>query len=348
LKNSDPKLYNDLTAQTEVTAPNTVKALDDLEKWTSKKGLTTDKSDVLGSKPQELDFEQLRRRLTTYRELAAKSDNSTDLRLVSRVVDNYNKSLIDAASNLNNSTDTMKYLRALDMHRDLMKAFGTRGDPALDPGGKFIQDLIHKDATPEGIIDKVLGAGKKAPMQSVAILKRIRETVGPDSPEWAILKSTAMYKMTTSGGKGLPPGKMVGQSADLLQNNSIYKELFDADELKALNRYFEDIRVLEGKNVPPGARSQQLNELERVRQEGFLKFFFRKMGTRETFRGRPFNSLFWNMLAKSKISTPMLPFEQIGASHLARRATSGALPKRPPARGGAGVGARGAAYGEDS
>jgi hypothetical protein len=123
--------------------------------------------------------------------------------------------------------------------------------------------------------------------------------------------------------------------------------LFDADELKALNRYFEDIRVLEGKNVPPGARSQQLNELERVRQEGFLKFFFRKMGTRETFRGRPFNSLFWNMLAKSKISTPMLPFEQIGASHLARRATSGALPKRPPARGGAGVGARGAAYGED-
>lgn len=345
----DRNLYFEIADMTPESHPQAWKAIEDLDKFSGAipGGLKTKARESIGAPETDVSFEQLRRRLSIYREAAAKGDNSADLRLTSRVTDLYNKYLIDVASNIDNPLDTMKYLRAIDMHRDLMRAFGTRGDPALDPGGRFMQDLIHKDSTPERIIDKLLGSGPNAPREAVPILQRLKETLGTDSPEWGILKATAMYKLTTRADKPLEAGKMVDQANLLLAKNSVYRELFDPEELKSLARYFEDINVVRRKDLPSVVKSKEVGELARVRQDGFLRFFFRKMGTRETFRGRPFNSVFWNMLAKSKLSTPIYNIQERAGEKLANQAVSGELPLRVRPRFTTGLGsAAGAEYGD--
>ncbi len=345
LKQEDPHLWNEFAAADPKAYPQASNALNDLNTWASKKGLKTKGRKLLGSKATELDFEQLRKRLTGYREQAVASGNNSDIRMTSHVADKYNDFLIEAASDPSNPLDAMRYLKALDMHRSLMHTFGTRGRAADDPGGRFIQDLIHKEATPEKIIDRVLGAGNSAPREAVPIIRRLKEVLGPDSMEMAILKATAWYKLTTKANANLEAGRMVDQGRTLIEKNSVYRELFEPDELHMINDYLEGLNVIRDKRLPPNIKSKELSEFQRVRRDGFRRFFTRKMGTRATFQGRPFESFGWNFLSKSRIVSPV-NIQDAAGNRLAKKAVSGELPRgRRPSL--AGVGGRAGAYYED-
>lgn len=344
LQNDSPEVFQRLVSIDKATQPNAFAARGLLEQVVSGRAKQSG-SKLMGTKGgAPLDFESIRRRISSFRDRAYASGNGADYKAVKDIADRYNEFLVHLGQNAEDTSDALKLMKAVDLHRQLNKTY--RGD---DPVGKFVSQLTSsQDLTPEGIVSKIMTSSGKSGTNSVPIIKRLKSILGESSPEWALLRATAFDNLVSGGKPGvLPADKVAANARTLLTRSSIYSELFDAKELSKIEDFMGQIARIGKKDLPPKMSSRQLSELQRVRKDGVLRYLFRRMGTRDTFQGRPFRGAAWHALARSSLSTPLYNVKEAGGKRLARDAVEGFLPQKPRSRMGTGGvgGAVGAEYG---
>lgn len=333
LEKDSPEAFHRITNIDQKLHPSAYAARDLLENVVSgeaKQG-TSKLTGVAGGKA--LDYDTVRRRLGDLRETAYKSSNKGDYKATQDIMDRYNEFLVTLGQNAGDTSDALKLMGAVDMHAKLMAKFGTTGKASNDPAGKFIQDIIHKDATPESIVSKIMTNAGRSGTYSVPIVKRLKSVLGENSPEWAIIRATAFDQLVSGGKPGtLPAEKVAANARSLLTRNSIYSELFDSKELAKIEDMMAGISRIGKKDLPPKMRSAEMSELQRARKDGIIRYLMRRMGTRDTFQGRPFRAAIWHSLARSGFSTPIYNLKEAGGRRIARDATSGVLPAKNRSR----------------
>lgn len=340
LKKDRPEVWAALGRIDPQTQPAAAKALGDIEDAILQNAWGRTKSSKgLGFEGKQLNLQQLRTRLTQAREQAARSGNPADLEVTNAIADRYNEFVIHLGQATKDTSDALQMMKAVDLTEKLERTWGLKGGSEAD---KFMRDLIIKDATPENIVKRIFTESGRSGTASVPIIRRLKEVFGEDSPEWAIIRATAFDNLVTGGkGAALTAERLHKNAAELITRNSVYRELFDAGEIRQMERFFGDIRALGKKDLPSTLKSREMTELQRVRKDGVIRYVLRRMGTRETFQGQPFRGAIWHMLARSQWAGPMVNFKEAGGRRLAEQATRGKLPTKRPSRypGFAGAGA---------
>lgn len=326
LEHTHPKIWQKLRNLDPELQPNAVAALrqvDDVIKGKAKTG----KFGPIGyQKVQLTDLETIRRRLAARRDKAFNTPGGgADFNATSDVMDVYNDYLMDLA-NKAQFPEAVNLMKARDLSAQLRATFGTKGDPATDPGGRFIKSIIDNQQTsPEEIARRLLD-GK----ESVAAWKKLNTIFDPNAHELKLIKAAAFEQVFIDPKTGLLKsfaqiGKTYANKTE--RYSSVYKAMFSPEELKTIDRYVNDIQKLENPKVGGGVKSGMAQELDRIRRDGFLKYFLRRRGQAATFQSKPTESFLWQWTARSKFATPTFTINQIRNSEKVRRIKEGYITK---------------------
>lgn len=346
LATSNPKLYDKIRKLDPNLQPNAVAAKELIDQVIRGKAKTAKFSALGYDKSVPIDLEHVRRRLVMMRDKAFKNSGG-DFNATDDIMDFYNSYLEDMAKKAN-IADAATLLKARDLSRELRSTFGTTGDAALDPGGRFVKGLVDSENTsPEQIARVLLDGGK----DSVAAWKKLNKIFDPNAHELKLIKAAAFEQIFIDPATGRL--KNFKQIADTYAKkterySSLYKEMFSEEELKTIGNYVKDIQKLEIPKVPGKIKSPLGQEMERIKRDGMLRYLLRRRGQAATFQSKPTESFLWQWTARSKFSQPTLSLMQTGNDRLMRRVKEGFIPYKRPRVAPRGVGATvGAAVGRE-
>lgn len=186
------------------------------------------------------------------------------IELARRVVNNS----IDAAANPADRRAALNVKRAFDQYIDdavdaalfngdeaflaaYKEARGLRAKFAEDfEANKLFDKIIARDASPEQVLDYILGANKIAPIERVrTVIPQLKRALGEDSPEWAALQEAAMKRVMRQTEKTFNPKVLRDNLDELLMGNNqtVAQELFSPEQYASLRRY----RAVVDRLIPP-------------------------------------------------------------------------------------------------
>lgn len=162
--------------------------------------------------------------------------------------------------------------------RDLRARYGRLFEAGnKDPAGNaMVRILDDKQASPEQVINFILGAGKvRSTSQAHGLVKRIKDVFGPDSEQVQALKDALLYKAFTNvqhGEHKLARTAIAVNARNLLDNEGRYlaRELFSEGELDQIRRLANEVaRTI----TPQDARNPSRSAwafLHAMQQRGFI------------------------------------------------------------------------------
>jgi hypothetical protein len=326
LKTDNPKLFDKLLKLDPELQPNAVAAMRQIEDVVKGKA-KTGKFGLLGyQKTALVDLETIRRRLAARRDRAFNTPGGgSDFNATNDIMDVYNDYLEVMATKAQ-FPEAVNLMKARDLSKQLRSTFGTTGDPAMDPGGRFIKNLIDNQHTsPEEIARRLLD-GKDAG----AAWDKLNTIFSPGADELKLIKAAAFEQVFMDPKTGMLKsfsqiGKTYANKTE--RYSSVYKKMFSPEELKTIDRYVSDIRKLEMPKVGGKVKSGLGQEMERIRRDGMLKYFLRRRGQAATFQSKPTESFLWQWSARTKAATPMYSIGQATNANRVRKLKEGYITK---------------------
>ena len=158
--------------------------------------------------------DQMRKRLSSFRQDAYASGNAADGRAARAVIESFDKH-IDAAINGGLFTGDRSAVQAWNdaraAHHDYRSTFGAGKN---DPVGRVVERITGKGnnpaAIPNDVADFLYGSSGVNPNSlNVGVATRVRGILGNQSPEWAAVKQ-GLFARLSSAGEGMAemgPGK---------------------------------------------------------------------------------------------------------------------------------------------
>lgn len=151
--------------------------------------------------------DQMRRRLSTFRNNAYSSGNGADGRAARAVIESFDKHVDDAINGGLFSGDrsaVQAWNDARAAHADYRSTFGAGKN---DPIGRVVEKITGKGnnpaAIPNDVADFLYGSSGVNPNSlNVGVATRVRGILGEQSPEWTAVKQ-GLFSRLTSAGEGM-------------------------------------------------------------------------------------------------------------------------------------------------
>jgi hypothetical protein len=192
-----------------------------------------------------------RRELSSFRRSAATDE---DRRATSSIMDAFD-SHIDAAvkgGKFTGSPDAIEaWNAARAAHHDYRSTFS---QGVKDPVGRVVEKILGRGledpATPNDVMNFITGSsGLPANSRNVAVTKRLREILGPDSPEWAGVKQGVFSKLVEKPADmtDFGPGVIANRLGEFLngKGSALANQLYAPPEKQLLKSYLDLMRKLE-------------------------------------------------------------------------------------------------------
>lgn len=228
------------------------------------------------------EIERQRRRINNLLNGAEGSDRAALTRIKGEL-DNW---IDDAFDNALYSGDE-NALRLMKEARSLRAKYGEMFEPKnpQDVAGKVIAKIVSdENMSPDNVINNVLGrSGLGQKEASVAILKKIKNIVGEDSPDWLAMKEAAWLRLAKDVGTDqFSPKKFANSLNKVMETNrSVINELFSPDEVAMMHRFRDDVlRTV----TPDNARNPSKTSYNNSR---LIREWLGRLGTMFTFGGNP-------------------------------------------------------------
>jgi hypothetical protein len=257
------QIRNSLTLREEpivISEKSTPAAAGMMEYLESKVGALRipNKADPLGApSPESISgvnlngIDRWRRELSSFRRSAVHDE---DRRAVRGVMDAFDES-IDAAVKGGRFTGAPDAIEAWNAaraaHHDYRSTFTQQG--AKDPVGKVVEKILGRGledpATPNDVMNFITGAsGLPSQGRNVAVTKRLREILGPDSPEWAGVKQGVFSKLVEKPADmtDFGPGVIANRLGEFLngKGSALANQLYAPPEKQLLKSYLDLMTAL--------------------------------------------------------------------------------------------------------
>lgn len=198
--------------------------------------------------------DQIRRRLSSFRNDAFRSGNAADGRAAKAVLDSFDNQ-VDAAVNGGLFKGDPRAVQAWNdaraAHADYKNTFSAgKGDPV----GRVVERILGKGkneaAIPNDVADFLYGSSGVNPNSlNVGVAKRVRDVLGDQSPEWSGVKQ-GMFQRLTEAGPGATewgPGKIAQRINKFLNadGTEMSHTLYSPSERALLQRYADLQRRIE-------------------------------------------------------------------------------------------------------
>lgn len=194
--------------------------------------------------------DQARRKLAAY---AKAAQTPTDKRAVSEIIKEFDGQITKSVEDGLFSGDE-KFLAALKDARGAFSSYQRTFTPqgAGDDVGRVMRTMVERDVTPEQIANYLYGSSKVgANPTNVRVAGRLKELLGPDSPEWSAVRQAAWQKLVNApaGATPMGPQKASQRIAEFLDGDgrSFARQLFSAEELAAMSRHANIEKALAAK-----------------------------------------------------------------------------------------------------
>lgn len=190
--------------------------------------------------------DQWRKNLSAIRRGAATNE---DRRAAGRVMNEFDNR-VDAAINKGLFTGDPDAVAAWNAaraaHADYRSAFTQQG--ARDPVGNVVEKILGRGlqdpATPNDVMNFITGAPGTSPNSlNVAVTKRLKSTLGENSPEWIGVKQGIFQKLTErpEGMADFSPGVVANRLGEFLngKGKSLAAQVYAPHEVEALRAFME-------------------------------------------------------------------------------------------------------------
>lgn len=197
------------------------------------------------------DFERLRSRITQ----AAADAKGRDKYALQQMRSGLDDWIEEAGINALASGDEA-VIESFKNARQLRAQFGRLFEKggSDDLAGRIVEDIVNKDMSAEQVVNTVFGAGDiGATKASLATTKRLKEILGPDSPEWQAMRDAAMFKVLRKGfgvsGQDYAPGALKTALDKALDGpgKEVMQELYTPEELLRMREF----RAVVQRIIPP-------------------------------------------------------------------------------------------------
>lgn len=198
--------------------------------------------------------DQMRRRLSSFRNDAFASGNAADGRAAKAVLDAFDDQ-VDQAVNGGAFTGDPRAIQAWNdaraAHADFRRTFGAGKN---DPVGPVVEKILGKGANPAAIPNDVAdfmygGTGVNPSSLNVGVANRVKGILGEQSPEWSAVKQGLFARLTDPGEGMTPfgPGKIAQRLNKFLNadGTEMSEAVFSPAERQMLQAYADLHRKLE-------------------------------------------------------------------------------------------------------
>jgi hypothetical protein len=299
---------------------------------------------LIGHGPSNIFLDDARRHLLTlYR---GAEPRTADAKAAKAIYDGFNQWIDDLAENaaLVGKPDMAAKLKvARAFTRDLHGLYEPRTVAGkLTPGGRVLRDVIDNEATPEGVVNSIFGAGGPTtapPKGSVEALQQLKKILG-DGDDWNNVRLAHWVKLAQDNrGQVLSPARLRNNIDAAFKNQpSVMNTLYGDHERRLMRRLST---ALEDVTYKPPNASGTSYEAERLRQKysggSAVKTLLQTQSKRELFsKHNVIMSRVYQVLAR-KLPVSIFGSKEGAGAALARRATNNQLtPAVPPSFGGVG------------
>ncbi|MAM63862.1 hypothetical protein [Maritimibacter sp. UBA3975] len=186
-----------------------------------------------------MTLERARQRLLGFSRAAAQGSNGADRFAMEAVVDQFDNWMDDTISSALISGDEAVLSQAKEA-RSLWEQyrrtfFGRQG------ADNIIRKIVTDDLTPDQVASWLFGSSSHiGGGQTANVAKRVKDILGPDSPEWSNVRRAAWDRVTTApSGEMYGPDKIVANIDRLLREKgrTLSLELFSSDELMQIREF---------------------------------------------------------------------------------------------------------------
>ena len=240
--------------------PNTVRAVQDVRNFVKVIKGTKKRKPVV----KDLnDFENLRKKLNTYKVNAYQGNLNADYKNLSAVVDEFDDFYDDALDNLlfsgsDDALQIIKNARAENIIKNQkfgVRKIKARGMNIDDRAGKVVVKILSDpDITPSEAINHVFGSSALGAKQgSREVLKRLKEVFGVEgnltkaaaqSADFQALRTAAFQKLIKDSTKQgvFSPQTMSRLWDNAMKNKGVLDELYEPNEIKLINDFVKEVR----------------------------------------------------------------------------------------------------------
>lgn len=186
-----------------------------------------------------MTLERARQRLLGFSRAAAQGSNGADKFAMEALVDQFDDWMDDTISSALISGDEAVLSQAKEA-RSLWEQyrrtfFGRQG------ADNIIRKIVTDDLTPDQVANWLFGSSSHiGGGQTANVAKRVKDILGPESPEWANVRRAAWDRVTTApSGEMFGPDKIVANIDRLLREKgrTLSLELFSSDELMQIREF---------------------------------------------------------------------------------------------------------------
>lgn len=233
--------------------PHANAMLQDLEENAAKLKVPNSADPRAAPNPEEISgislqgVDQLRKRLSSFRQAAWGSGNASDGRAASAVLDAFDSHIDQAVNSGAFSGDS----RAVNAWNDARAANAdyrsTFSGGKNDPVGKVIEKIVGKGAAdpeiPAKVADHLYGASGLSPnTTNVGVANRVRTILGEQSPEWTAVKQGLFSRLVENQGLTEWGAQKTGNRLNDFLNGrgqDMAKAVFTPQERDLLQRYVD-------------------------------------------------------------------------------------------------------------
>lgn len=240
--------------------PHASRAIQDIEERVAKLRIQN-RADPFGEpNPENIvgvslrGVDQMRRRLSAFRNDAYGSGNTTDGRAAKAVIDAFDNE-VDRAINSGlfsgNRSAVQAWNDARAAHADYRKTFsGSKNDSA----GRVVEKIIGKGdnpaAIPNDVADFLYGSSGVNPGSlNVAVANRVKGILGEQSPEWTAVKQGLFSRLSATGEgmRDMGPGKVAERLNRFLNvdGRELAHALYSPAEIDLIRQYANLMRRIE-------------------------------------------------------------------------------------------------------
>lgn len=200
----------------------------------------------------------IRKVLSDLRRDAYARGTSSDQRATSAILNSFDRR-IDGAVNsgqfIGDPAAVAAWNDARAAHSDYRATFGGTG--TRDPVGQVVQKIIGTEVvptTPQDVVKHLMGAIDVNPSGlNVAVANRVRDILGPSSPQWSAVKQGLFQRMTVpaEGMRDFGPAVVADRLSNLLngKGQALAEAMYTPAERSLIQQYAEVMRRIQ---VPGG------------------------------------------------------------------------------------------------
>lgn len=298
---------------------------------------------------RRMDLELVRRDLKESYDAAAASGNPKDIAAAKayyRGFDDWVDDAVERGMIVGDPSNVAKIRTAREITKDVKQLWEPRKGKKLTAGGKIVQQALDENATPESLVNSMLGSAgpQTAPKTgTVEALKLLKEALTRQRPDkdltaqgirtWNDIRLAYWSRLVTNNkGEMHTPTFITGNIRKAFRNQpSLLQTLFDRQELATIRAYGKAMDDLAYKDPNPSGTAPTLRAA--MRKEGAamgtLKTALQTQAKRELFsKHNVMMSRIYQLLAKNLPKRLGSTAEGLG-ERAARRAVDQRLSVRP-------------------